>query len=119
MDDQQVKELKELLAASAGISAQLDRASEILCNELFHAKAWHSILSLFFVRYYAGFDEPIQAAMKDRDFLAKSWREYGKKEEVAVEVERVYQSIVEMLENLERDTAFPPFFNPDVKTTTE
>jgi hypothetical protein len=55
-------------------------------------RAWESLLVLFFARYYMGESNPIEAAMRDRDFLVGQHTANGDPEGARA-VEKNYEAL--------------------------
>jgi hypothetical protein len=87
-----ISQLLELAKKSAELSAQ--HAEEVM-----NMRAWKSILHLFFVRYYLEHEDPLTLARSDRDFLTNCWKEQGHSEEVASQIDEIYSTIIQMVEN--------------------
>lgn len=60
-------------------------------------QAWQSIQFLLLTRHYFGTPDPIDLAEKHKAMLADSWRANGHREDIALEVERIYESMADTL----------------------
>src|SRR4051812_12339058 len=98
MNNQDEEQLAQLLNAFTQATDMQTKAMGIVGDEINQWRAWASVLYLFFTRYYVEKEDPIGLLQSDRDFLANSWRKHGDNEEVAGNVEKIYQTLTGLVQ---------------------
>jgi hypothetical protein len=106
MSDPDGEPLRALVEAMVRNVEANTEGNRIVADELLRLRAWQDILSLFFARYYLNMEDTSGVLNSDRDFLATTQRKHGS-EDVAVQVESIYQVFATLIETYQRSQTSP------------